>query len=293
MRHLNLVTRQSPAKHRVAVLARDRRNLGGGVALSVRRGRKNPLTGGGRRCVFFSMKDNEIEQALARYSTQLSPEAGYYWDRHLPRFRYVMKAIEDLSIQGSTTRVLDVGMGFQTMWLGRLFSGSVVDCLGCYFDERFKPDNFGQYHQYDFNGLVGGERFAGAPYDLVVFMEVLEHLYVSPDLVLGFLRSMLRPGGILVLSTPNAVWIKNRIKMIMGKNPYELLRSDGSGMGHIREYTKAELSSYLEKAGFKVRRFERRGLYHFNNPKDNFYSFLADRLHSSLSRTLFVVCELE
>jgi hypothetical protein len=36
---------------------------------------------------------------------------------------------------------------------------------------------------------------------------------------------------------------------------------------------------------------ERRGLYRFNNAKDNIYSRIADWTHPSLRRTLVAVCQ--
>ena len=42
-------------------------------------------------------------------------------------------------------------------------------------------------------------------YDAIVFAEVLEHLHTSPTLVLQVLTSLLKPGRLLVVQTPNAV----------------------------------------------------------------------------------------
>lgn len=43
------------------------------------------------------------------------------------------------------------------------------------------------------------------------------------------------------------------MRMLLGRNPYELLRDDPSDSGHIREYTGRELRGFAEEAGFEVR----------------------------------------
>ena len=60
-------------------------------------------------------------------------------------------------------------------------------------------------------------------------------------------------------------------------------------MGHIREYTLTELEDAFADTGLTKLKLDRRGLYNFNNPKDNFYSWLADATHPSLRRTLIGV----
>ena len=44
-----------------------------------------------------------------------------------------------------------------------------------------------------------------------------------------------------MVSTPNALWLKHRIKLLMGRHPYELIREDKGNPGHFREYTAGEL----------------------------------------------------
>jgi len=116
---------------------------------------------------------------------------------------------------------------------------------------------------------------------------VIEHLNTPPRRVLEFLAAQLAPGGWLVLTTPNAVWLKNRLRLLMGRNPFELLRDDRSG--HVREYTLAELAAAAGEAGLEVAAAERHGLYHFAGAKDRFYSALADATHPSLRRAIFMV----
>jgi len=233
-----------------------------------------------------------IEREAADYSRRLASEAAYYWERHQPRYRYLLELLEDLRTRHRFERILDVGMGFQTRLLSRLFPDSRVDCLGVGEDGRFRPAGEFTFYPVDLNEAAARESPpAPAPgqFDLIVFMEVLEHLYTPPETILRFLASRLRAGGIIVVTTPNAAWLKNRIKLLCGKNPFELLKDDRKNLGHIREYTRRELERSLEAAGLEKILVERRGLYRFNNAKDNFYSRIADWTHPALRRTLVAV----
>lgn len=230
--------------------------------------------------------------SMARLSETLSTEARVYWQRHEPRFRYLAALAEGLRQVAPIRRILDVGMSFEVPLLCGLFPDARVDCLGIYDDERFRPAGEYAFHELDLNDVRPDQHVGptGTYYDLIVFMEVLEHLCVPPEQVLRFLGGLLTPGGHLVITTPNAAWVKNRWKMLRGRNPFELLKPDPKNRGHIREYTRAELEQAIAKAGLACVRFECRGLYRFDNTKDNALSALADVLHPSLRRTLVALC---
>jgi hypothetical protein len=80
---------------------------------------------------------------------------------------------------------------------------------------------------------------------------VIEHLAVSPRHVLRFLGSALRSGGWLVLQTPNAARVGNRLRLLAGRNPFEQLRENSLDPGHFREYTVDELLELSRETGFE------------------------------------------
>lgn len=88
-------------------------------------------------------------------------------------------------------------------------------------------------------------------FDLIVFSEVLEHLSIAPEYTLTFLRALLTDNGILICTTPNAAEIAKRLRMLVGRNPYERLRLYALNPGHIREYTKQELCEIAESVGLR------------------------------------------
>lgn len=87
---------------------------------------------------------------------------------------------------------------------------------------------------------------------MVVFAEVIEHLYASPRLVLRFLHHLLSGAGVLLIQTPNAASLTKRVKLLAGSNPYEKIREDATNPGHFREYTASELREYASSEGFEV-----------------------------------------
>lgn len=100
---------------------------------------------------------------------------------------------------------------------------------------------------------------AGLPneYDWILFAEVLEHLLANPLTLFREMYDHLRPGGRLLLTTPNQARASNRVKLMLGRSIKEKDRYplDGSpGYGHVIEYTLSELESLLGWAGFRLER---------------------------------------
>lgn len=66
-----------------------------------------------------------------------------------------------------------------------------------------------------FNGEIYSLPFVSSRFDLVLCLEVLEHLF-RPDLALHNILRVLKPNGFLIISTPNIAWIGNRLLMALG-----------------------------------------------------------------------------
>ncbi|MET7568620.1 class I SAM-dependent methyltransferase [Streptomyces sp. NPDC005492] len=95
--------------------------------------------------------------------------------------------------------------------------------------------------------------------DAVLFSEVVEHL-VDPDTALAEIRRVLRPGGHLMLSTPNLAAWYNRALLLAGVQPVfsEVSlraihgRPGKEVVGHLRLYTPRALREFVAAAGFTV-----------------------------------------
>lgn len=89
-------------------------------------------------------------------------------------------------------------------------------------------------------------------FDVVLFCEIIEHLLSDPVHALLEIRRVLKPGGVLVLTTPNVVRLDNVRKIIGGENVYDPYSGYGPYGRHNREYTQEELFSLLSANGFGV-----------------------------------------
>jgi glycosyltransferase involved in cell wall biosynthesis/SAM-dependent methyltransferase len=89
-------------------------------------------------------------------------------------------------------------------------------------------------------------------FDVVLFCEIIEHLLSDPVHALLEIRRVLKPGGTLVLTTPNAVRLDNVRKIIGGENVYDPYSGYGPYGRHNREYTQEDLFNLLSVNGFTV-----------------------------------------
>lgn len=88
-------------------------------------------------------------------------------------------------------------------------------------------------------------------FDAVVLTEVFEHLREYPITSLHEARRLLRPGGCLYLTTPNAAYVRNRVKLLLGRNTATQLSDWIGGIPfarHAREYTFEEMRELLRLA---------------------------------------------
>ena len=100
--------------------------------------------------------------------------------------------------------------------------------------------------------------FPDADFDQVVAMEVLEHLAVDPMFMLAEANRVLRPGGTLLLTTPNITSLASLYLQLWGRHPAIGRQTFGPGITdrHHREYAPREVKEVLIAAGFEMRRFD-------------------------------------
>jgi SAM-dependent methyltransferase len=176
----------------------------------------------------------------------LRSEWGDYLDYHARRYATLRALAADLLAGRAEPRILNVGPMFETRLLRE--SGATVDTLG-FPHPLFPPRDHERHLAADLNET--SEPGDGS-YDLVVMAEVIEHLHASPVTVLGNLATWLRPGGAMLIQTPNAVALHKRLRMLAGRNPLEPIRGDPGNPGHFHEYTLGELRDAAGRAGLTV-----------------------------------------
>ena len=104
-------------------------------------------------------------------------------------------------------------------------------------------------HTYDLNDLE-------AQYDALICFGVIEHVPHTPRLMLTAQKNALKPGGMLVIETPNLAYIYNRQKLSRGESIFCPIEKQFETrlpfMGHHREYTPGEIKWMLEKVGCEI-----------------------------------------
>jgi len=88
-------------------------------------------------------------------------------------------------------------------------------------------------------------------FDLVYANQIIEHL-VYPDQLLQKLKKLLKPGGRLVITTPNGSYVKNNLpsyKELGNPQDWEHLQFTADGDGHFYAYLREELVDIFHDAG--------------------------------------------
>jgi 2-polyprenyl-3-methyl-5-hydroxy-6-metoxy-1,4-benzoquinol methylase len=114
-------------------------------------------------------------------------------------------------------------------------------------------DRVDRFIQGDLDKGLPREVDADGPFDVVLAADVLEHVRV-PELVLGQVRAVLAPRGVLVSSVPNFGHWYARVRTALGLFDYDqrgIFDND-----HVRFFTRNSFLRRLRAAGFLVVRHE-------------------------------------
>lgn len=192
--------------------------------------------------------DRAFDEVVMRGRWQEKPE---YYPRYQSRYRAVLAAMAT-STDAVPVDVLEVGGGqlaavAHRLWDDRTVVGDLDDtCVGTLLTAGVPT--------FRFNLATGEMRdgpAADRKFDIVLLSEVIEHLPVPGHVALRRLRGLLRPGGLLVCSTPNLYRLRNIAYLALGRPIFDHfdVPSDTGG-GHVLEYSAAHLQWQFEKAEF-------------------------------------------
>lgn len=164
---------------------------------------------------------------------------------------YIAPTLLRLLREEGARTVLDLGCGNGALTHAMRASGFEV--VGCDSDEegielaRKGGGRFERLGVYDDPRELGDNRF-----DAVVSVEVVEHL-LMPAYLPRFAREVLRPGALLIITTPYHGYLKNlSISLLDGWDRHFHPLRDG---GHVKFFSKATLRALLEREGFSVKEF--------------------------------------
>ncbi|MGH2632937.1 MAG: class I SAM-dependent methyltransferase [Tepidiformaceae bacterium] len=184
-------------------------------------------------------------------------------DGGLPLWRQILRFVPNPAERG---KALELGSPpFHITLLLQRFRNYDLSLTGFASDGRpvieqtLESPEYGE--QYDFSCTcfdVEKERFPydDNSFDLVTWCEVIEHLTENPVHTLSEIHRVLKPGGSLVLSTPNACRADSIVNFLVGRNIYDPyhLGAPLKGSRHSREWTLPELTDLFEGCGYRIDR---------------------------------------
>jgi glycosyltransferase involved in cell wall biosynthesis/2-polyprenyl-3-methyl-5-hydroxy-6-metoxy-1,4-benzoquinol methylase len=178
---------------------------------------------------------------------------GDYFETSLERYAHYIAAAMSFLKKGSL--ILDVGnapghVGIGLHLLGMKIQG--INLNNAYVDTYPSKEWLNTFNVIAHNIEMSRLPFGNDHFDAVYFTEVLEHIAVkNPFEIINDLWRVLKPGGVLVLSTPNVCNISNLYALVNGNNifwPSDMFY--GSLDRHNREYTPKEVYNAVSLAGF-------------------------------------------
>lgn len=200
-----------------------------------------------------------LEQEIANTPNTGGNEKNYF-DFHQNRFKRFDEFLKNAFPESRTgDRVLEIGSHY-------LHTSILLTSRGCKVDAM----DVGEFWNLEFV-KTRGEKFGVNPivendlskmgmfqdvenkYDLVVFTEILEHITFNPIQFWKTVYQILKPGGLIYISTPNAFALPNYIRNL--KNTLSL-RSVGISVDdifskvtyghHWKEYSSNEIKAYFQ-----------------------------------------------
>ena len=196
------------------------------------------------------------------------PSALDYVDTHLTR---LVKTLEMTPKGGPDQRILEMGAYLQITpsLKTKLEYGEV---RGCYYGPAGKVDHReavsleGERFTCEVD-LFDAERdrfpYEDGSFDTVLCGELVEHLTADPMHMMTEIHRILKPGGHLVLTTPNIGSLRAIAAILSGYHPgffpaYIKPAEEGAETDarHNREYTAREVYLLFHDAGFDVTRLE-------------------------------------
>jgi glycosyltransferase involved in cell wall biosynthesis/SAM-dependent methyltransferase len=202
---------------------------------------------------------------VAKYIESFAPVADgsrAYVESHLTRLERTLAITPP---GGPEQCVLEMGAYLQITpaLKTRLGYGEV---RGCYFGKA------GEQHQRSVTSesgetfectvdLFDAEKdvfpYPDATFDTVLCCELVEHLTADPLHMLAEINRILKPGGYLVITTPNLASLRSLSGILQGYHPqlfstYIRPRNGVVDARHAREYTPKELERLLQDGGFEV-----------------------------------------
>ena len=198
-----------------------------------------------RVCGITQTLPQPSETAIARYYPRVyypDPELACRYYEHVARAFHLEK-LSRLKRYAPGGRLLDVGCGIG--YFVKAAADHGYDAEGLELNEQIASRGRELWKLPIRAGTFSSQDAAGAVYDVVTFWQAFEHMH-RPREVLETVRSLLRPGGLLVIGVPNFSSLQS---VILRSHWYHL-----DVPRHLFHYDPENLAALVTRQGFNVER---------------------------------------
>lgn len=161
---------------------------------------------------------NQLEKELAGFIKQNPKFKHLLWDSFKDHKNRYKKDLELINRYFKRGKILDLGANpFHITYCLKQWGFDVTGV-------DINPDSFTAFlKKYDLDikrANMETEKlpFKNNTFDFIIFNEVFEHLRINPILTLKEINRVLKPGGILLLTTPNLYAIHKIFMFNLGKS---------------------------------------------------------------------------
>ncbi len=226
----------------------------------------------------------------------VEPAAREYAGHHTTRFVHTL----EMTPAGDASKsILEMG-AYMQITPALKFKLGYGHVRGCYFgkaghtDHKSVVSESGETFHCDVDHF-DAERdiypYADETFDTILCCELIEHLVGDPMHLMGEINRVLKPGGHLVLTTPNLGSRRAISAILQGFHPsffpaYIRPRNPGeeAEARHNREYVPGEIQHLLTNSGFEILRLETGEFLDEPHPEFAWINHLLEhyRLHQTL-----------
>lgn len=174
-----------------------------------------------------------------------------YYEPARARYWRSLQLLRDIGLTGKE-RVAEFGGGQMAILLTKMFG---MDCTIADINEDYRAPIDRLNIPFAVGNIAHEPAIAGgARFDLIILLEVIEHIPEPPYVTFNKLKAILNPGGRIFLTTPNLFRLRNIARMIRGRDFLDTfqLAGPGEGLGHQMEYSAEHMAWQIRKAGYDV-----------------------------------------
>lgn len=207
--------------------------------------------------------DDWLHYRLDNEPEQLTQHRPAYVDHHLARSLAAVSLLPEVAERG---RLLELGSGLYLMsFLAERLRNLEIEHVQYWGREQ------GHHHSRltdvrngatreipfrEFNAEVDPFPYADGHFDAILNCDTIEHMLCDPVRMLAQCHRVLRPDGLMVITTPNVLRLDNVVRLLQGTNILDKYVRQSASARHPREYTPDELRRLVEWVGFDVLRLE-------------------------------------